>query len=154
MVLGGTCGTLVAGDDRQGFLARAHSKMEVSRMMDSSVVTALCRLPDNLQKCGDLSAWDLVLAAGYVPGSEVDEGLVESYLRTQPSLVGAWLALSGDQRGSGAWYFSEERRPCSGALVWVVALYPGGPRHEYTDRFKACAAYVRHFTQQVHAAGR
>ena len=109
----------------------------------STALEALCRVPESFRADGKKSFAQLVREAGLDRSSRLDgEDLLE-ILRSDSSLVEAWLRWSEHKRVSSGWYFRSEREG------FVVAFYPGGDRSVFQDSVHACAEFIVKETERA-----
>lgn len=114
------------------------------------IVASVCRLPRDFREKGTVSMRWLLETSGYMArADEITERHLETYLREHPELVNWWIAQSEDNRGSPAWYLQERTDAHKRGSAWVVGCYPGAVRQEFTDRFEACAFYIKRFVEEV-----
>ncbi len=115
--------------------ALAAEERRSSTPMDSvAAVKNICHLPRRFRESG-ISAYKLVCETGINPDS-LDVHSVSSVLSSEPELIDDWLGWSEDQRCSPAYYFIKEESR------YVVGLYPGSERVEFSDRIAACADFI------------
>lgn len=75
--------------------------------------------------------------AGRTPVLESD---IAEILRVRPGLIEPWISFSEDQRNGDAWYFLGTTD--SQSRAWIVGHSHGDTYMEYTDRARACAAFI------------
>ncbi len=113
--------------------------------MKAEMVGDLCSLAARFQDQGEVSMGEMLARSGYAVGDEISDEALEGYLREHPELVNAWLIESKNTRESPAWYIF----PPKNGPEWVVSHYPDNSRQTFTDKFKACAFYVRVYVKQL-----
>jgi len=117
--------------------------------MKLRIAECLCRLPVAFKAHGNISMSALLRESGYTKtDSQVSEQDIEACLRDDPSLVGAWLAYSEDQRCSPAWYLARPGAGLDGREGWRVGDSDSGrrlPERAFPNEFAACAFFVSRF---------
>ena len=118
-------------------------------MADARTIEAICRMPAESRRRGDVSMIDLLKESGYLQADwKLTEVLLQAYLRDHPEAIEAWLTESQDQRGSGSWYLLDPA--AAGAeRSWVVGFYPNGPKRKYSDGAEACAAFIKQYVERL-----
>lgn len=106
--------------------------------LQERVALGVVNLP---RRSRDMSWNEALVETGYrnCPDA-VGEVLLERMLRLHPDLVDDWLGLSADQRCTPSWAFGNAAGSQSG---WSVRFIPGGKQRVFTDRFEACAFFVK-----------
>ena len=107
--------------------------------MTPEKVAALCTLAARFQDQAESSMGVLLGRSGYTLDDEIVEKEFEEYLRADPQLVNSWLIESKNTTENPAWYIF----PPKDGSEWLVTFYPDNIKHTFTDKFKACAFYVR-----------
>src|SRR3954465_8781711 len=101
-------------------------------MAGANTIEAICRMPAEFRRRGDVSMMDLLKESGYLENrSHVTEVLLQLYLNDHPEVIEAWLIESQDQRTSEGWYLLDPTAAEAGR-GWIVGFYPGGTRKKYT----------------------
>ncbi len=113
--------------------------------MNPEVTAALCSLAARFQDQAELSMGELLAHSGYSLADDISDEALEEYLKNHPELVNSWLIESRNTRENPAWYIF----PPKDGSGWVVTHHPDASKHNFTDKFKACAFYVRVFVKQV-----
>ena len=113
--------------------------------MSAEMIAALCSLAARFQDQSELSVGELLAQSGYTLANEISDEDIEEYLRSHPELVNAWLIESRNTRENPAWYIF----PPKDGPEWVVTHYPDASKQTFTDKFKACAFYVRVYVKQL-----
>ncbi|HEU5402434.1 MAG TPA: hypothetical protein VFU86_13810 [Terriglobales bacterium] len=113
--------------------------------MSPEIVEALCSLAARFQDQAEMSMAELFGRSGFAVTDEISDEPLETYLRNHPELVNAWLIESKNTRQNPAWYIF----PPKDGSEWVVTHYPDNSKHTFTDKFKACAFYVRVYVKQL-----
>ena len=92
----------------------------------------------------DVSMLELMNSSGYrTIKNEISEELIQKYLENNSDLVESWLLESENTRGTPAWYISRE------GSKWFVGLYPGGEELQFSNKYKACACYVKNYMEAL-----
>jgi hypothetical protein len=97
-------------------------------------IDTLCSLPILLT--GDQTAAGLVQAALGDDAPLPTNSQVQTFLRSRPELVQAWLNYSGDKRTAGGWYFSRL------GDSYEVGSLTGGQRRSFINAVDACVDYI------------
>lgn len=113
--------------------------------MNQEMVAALCGLAAEFQDQAELSMGELLAKSGYSLAQEISDQALEEYFRIHPELVNSWLIESRNTRENPAWYIF----PPKNGSAWLVTHYPDTINHTFTDKFKACAFYVRVYVKQL-----
>ena len=114
-------------------------------MERDETVSALCRLAQDFAREGDVSMVALLHRSAYSEADPISQDSIEDYLRSHPELVESWVMESLNTRSTPAWYLRE----AVGGSDWKVGLYPDGMEYHFSDKFKACAFYVRQFVREL-----
>jgi hypothetical protein len=109
------------------------------------MIAALCSLAARFQDQAESSMGELLARSGYSLSDEISDESIEEYLKSHPELVNSWLIESRNTRENPAWYIF----PPKDGSDWVVTHYPDASKHTFTDKFKACAFYVRVYVKQL-----
>jgi hypothetical protein len=118
-------------------------------MADARIIEAICRMPAEYERRGNVSMIELLRESGYLKADwELTEVLLQTYLSEHPEAIEAWLAESRDQRVSEGWYLQDpEATGIRGR--WLVGYYPNGPRMNYSDGVRACAAFIKQYVARM-----
>lgn len=113
------------------------------------LITALCRIPEDFKRRGNVSAIELVDASGYLDHrGEVTVEILHERFASNPELIDAWEAWSDDNRSSPAWFVRER-----GAHNFEVGRMDRRGKittlYTFDDRALACAEYVRREIDQL-----
>lgn len=100
----------------------------------------VCRIASDFHRLDNVSVLDLLRESGYLQSPAVLVQELEDALRSYPDLIDEWARLSEDKRTGSGWYI---RRPGSQDAEWIVGYYPRGREHRFSDRFKACAFFIK-----------
>lgn len=110
------------------------------------IVTAVCRMPLDFSRRGDVLMFELLKESGYLTrADEITERLIAGHMRMHPGLVDAWLGYSKDQRCTPAWcLIAESANSRSG---WSVGFVAESGRLEselaFSDRYTATAYFIK-----------
>ncbi len=114
------------------------------------IVASICRMPKDFRETRTVSMSQLLEASGYTTRpDDITEARLANYLREHPELVDSWINESEDNRGSPAWYLQERPDAHRRGTAWVVGRYPDDALKEFTDRFEACAYYIKRFIEEI-----
>jgi hypothetical protein len=104
--------------------------------------------PKMMAQEGNVSFYTLLKESGY---SEVHDQVTIDTIRKalieHPDCVNDWIQYSEDQRCHPSWFF---RQNGLNYEVGYVSLETDDvPITKYSDRFEACAAFIKHLIEQV-----
>jgi hypothetical protein len=118
-----------------------------SEKMDAEqVALAVARVPREYWQRGNIGPYFLLQATGYFElHAQVSADILYEVLLREPECVSEWMQYCEDKRTDSGWFIRPE-----GPDTYVVGFFtrdraePGGiHRTKYSDRVKACAAFVK-----------
>jgi hypothetical protein len=120
----------------------------------SAIVEAICRMPDDFTRRGDVCMISLLKESGFLSSPhELTEQVLHQYIQVHPEVIDSWTGLSEDQRASECWYvLRPEWAESRGS--WVVGFHPGGPRKNYSNGVDACAAFIKRYVDDLAKSAR
>jgi hypothetical protein len=106
----------------------------------SEVIAAVCHIPAEFHKRGDVSILKLLKESGYPEhASSIDIQHIQKYLIAHPDLVSNWSAYSEDKRTDKGWYFDQEAR-----RVGYYSVGFGCEQQQiFDDVMEACATFIK-----------
>jgi len=100
-----------------------------------------------------LSLVELVRESGYLQfRDQIDPAALRAVLKGRTEIVEAWLQYSKDKEANWGWFFERERRP--GYAVGLRTGFSPETRCEISDRWEACAYYIKHEFEAILGAPR
>jgi hypothetical protein len=115
----------------------------------SATIEAICRMPEDFTRRGDVSMVALLEESGYLSNrSALTEAVLRQYIEAHPEVVDSWTGFSEDQRASESWYvLRPEWADARGS--WIVGFHPGGPRTSHSNGVEACAAFIKRYVDDL-----
>lgn len=112
------------------------------------ILTAVCRIPEDLHQYPHVSEVELLRASGYVECADriLESAIAERFARSS-QLLDSWLTYSCDQRATPSWYLNSIEEKNGPGAQWVVGWMPrSGPKPSeevFANRVSATAAFAK-----------
>ncbi len=115
----------------------------------SPSIEAICRMPEDFRRRGDVSMIKLLEESGYLnAAAQMTEDTLRRYVAAHPDTIDSWAGFSEDERASEGWYLLRPQYP-EARGSWVVGFHPSGPRKSYSSGAEACAAYIKRYVDDL-----
>ena len=108
------------------------------------MVEAICRMPEEFTRRGDVSMIALLKQSGHLDAGPLTEEVLRQYIEAHPEVIDSWTGHSEDSRASEGWYVLRPEWVESGGS-WIVGYHPSGPRKSYRSGVDACAAFIKRY---------